>query len=867
MAKTKKSPKISVIVPCYNNGLFLKDCLDSLIFQTFEDAEFIIINDGSIDNSAEIINSYANNDSRIVFIDRENKGISYSLNEGIRKAKGEYLAFLDSDDFYNLIFLEKTYEAIIRNECDLVSVDYCEFTGSLEKNNFVSEIMPCADTGNYYKIINGQNKIALKFFNHRWRTLHRKSLIIDNEIFLNENITSCEDVAFFFETVLLSKSIIYINFTGVFHRKDNLNSITKNPEGMSKNFFEGQNFLADKLKERGFWDAQKEIFLERCCFNYSFALKNLPFDYHFKFILDCSAHINKLTENFTLELNKEKFLQPISFQKLVDLALMPLEYYGWWVSWFYKVTVIMSVFNSAEFLNETLNSLISQTLKEIEIIIIDDGSTDNSLEILKYFASFDRRIVIFEQENKGAGAARNKGIANAHGVYLSFLDADDYFYPTMLEDAYKKAHTHNADIVIFQTEKYDIATEKSEYMHYAFGNYGSYLPKKEVFNLTEVANNPFYSFQGVAWDKLFSRRFINKNFIRFQEQMVSNDAYFTYISLIKARRITTLPKILIRWIIRSGVSANANISRVNHNKFPTAQLNFIRCTYDEIVKYKSELAPYWTGFAVKALSWHFFDRIDFEEIAEQVFDELADGFLEYIGFFSLPNNHVPLFFKTQYLQLLRILDFKKGEFLQYKQSLIDEPIKSKSPISKIPGQKNCGKVFFLQDPNEVVGRHCCPLFSVRIEEKDWASIVLKVQFAYLPDNKKAVIDSYNFSAYLSIINGISKLNFLQTEWDLGFPMLMDNIIFTLNANIITFYGKYIKKFSSYEFRIQLLTGREISSTFIVDILSNGDMKGPMSPTPNNVKGSHNVVKNEYISKIEELTAKVEELSEKLKKGQ
>ena len=102
----------------------------------------------------------------------------------------------------------------------------------------------------------------------------------------------------------------------------------------------------------------------------------------------------------------------------------------------FKVSVIIPVYNAAEFLGQGLDSLLNQTLHDIEIICVNDGSSDKSLEILKEYEKKDSRIKVIDQENQGAGAARNNGMAIAQGEYLSFLDADDFFEKNMLEESY-----------------------------------------------------------------------------------------------------------------------------------------------------------------------------------------------------------------------------------------------------------------------------------------------------------------------------------------------------------------------------------------------------------------------------------------------
>ena len=111
-----------------------------------------------------------------------------------------------------------------------------------------------------------------------------------------------------------------------------------------------------------------------------------------------------------------------------------------------KISVIVPVFNAEKYLKMCLNSLVSQTLKNIEIICIDDGSTDNSLAILDKFKSKDDRIKIIKQKNYGVSMARNNGISEAQGEYIGFVDADDWVDKDFFEKLYNAAQKYNADI-------------------------------------------------------------------------------------------------------------------------------------------------------------------------------------------------------------------------------------------------------------------------------------------------------------------------------------------------------------------------------------------------------------------------------------
>lgn len=123
-----------------------------------------------------------------------------------------------------------------------------------------------------------------------------------------------------------------------------------------------------------------------------------------------------------------------------------------------KISVIIPVYNEESYLNQCLDSILAQTLQEIEILCIDDGSTDRSLEILRDYAAKDSRFRVFTQENRYAGTARNVGIKYAEGKYFSFLDADDFFSPVLLERLYQAAEQQGADIVICNSFHYDCLT-------------------------------------------------------------------------------------------------------------------------------------------------------------------------------------------------------------------------------------------------------------------------------------------------------------------------------------------------------------------------------------------------------------------------
>lgn len=209
------------------------------------------------------------------------------------------------------------------------------------------------------------------------------------------------------------------------------------------------------------------------------------------------------------------------------------------------VSVIIPVYNAEKYLRDCLEGVINQTLTSLEIICVDDGSADGTAKILEEYQKKDRRIQVIRQENSGAGVARNTGMAAAKGEYLSFLDADDKFEKDMLQAAYESIKTHEADICAFAADSFDANTGESASYNAAFNK--RYIPETDPFDPSAEGfrETVLQMFNGVPWNKMFKSSFIRTTGLRFQPLRTTNDAYFVYTALCKAKRIATLDRILI----------------------------------------------------------------------------------------------------------------------------------------------------------------------------------------------------------------------------------------------------------------------------------------------------------------------------------
>uniref|UniRef100_UPI002592E25F glycosyltransferase family 2 protein n=1 Tax=uncultured Parolsenella sp. TaxID=2083008 RepID=UPI002592E25F len=166
-----------------------------------------------------------------------------------------------------------------------------------------------------------------------------------------------------------------------------------------------------------------------------------------------------------------------------------------------KVSIVLPIYNGEDCLEETLSSILNQTLVDFELICVDDGSTDSAPDILAKAASQDSRINVIHQENGGPGTARNNGLDHATGDYVCMLDADDIYSLSMLETMYSRAVDTQADIVVCRSTNFDDKT--GEELESQWTVKENQLPKADTFSPEEIKDFVFTAFMGWPWDKLY----------------------------------------------------------------------------------------------------------------------------------------------------------------------------------------------------------------------------------------------------------------------------------------------------------------------------------------------------------------------------
>lgn len=270
-----RQPLISIIIPVYNVEKYLTECLESVIKQTYKNIEIICINDGSTDGSLKILNIYAQNDNRIKIIDMKNGGLSSARNAGIKAVTGEYIMFVDSDDWIDIKTCEHAINIITDYHVDIVMWSY---TREYENNSIPKKIF---DKDILFNEIETKNKIYRRFFGlydfelaHPenadaivtvWGKLYKTSLIIDNNIeFVDtREIGSCEDALFNIYMFKYIKNVYYSNRYYYHYRKNNVSFTTNYKNDLYLKWKNLYDLMERYIKENNLGDSFHKSLLNR----------------------------------------------------------------------------------------------------------------------------------------------------------------------------------------------------------------------------------------------------------------------------------------------------------------------------------------------------------------------------------------------------------------------------------------------------------------------------------------------------------------------------------------------------------------------------------------------------------------------------
>lgn len=243
-------PEISILIPIYNVEKYLKECLDSVLEQTFGDFEAICINDGSTDSSREIIQDYIDKDSRFKVIDKPNSGYGASMNQGLAQAQGSYVAILESDDIYEHNALEVLYDAITRHDADVAKG---EFNLYWSEPNDEYELFGITKKLPLNMPIDPRSSEAMNIFYRKpsiWSALYSRKFLIENDIhFLETPGASYQDAGFNFKVWATAQTAVFLDAVILNYRQDNEQSSVNSPNKVfcvCDEYKEMERYLAER---------------------------------------------------------------------------------------------------------------------------------------------------------------------------------------------------------------------------------------------------------------------------------------------------------------------------------------------------------------------------------------------------------------------------------------------------------------------------------------------------------------------------------------------------------------------------------------------------------------------------------------------
>ena len=233
-----------------------------------------------------------------------------------------------------------------------------------------------------------------------------------------------------------------------------------------------------------------------------------------------------------------------------------------------KVSIIVPVYNTAPYLETALGSILSQSLTELEIIAVDDGSTDDSPRILKEMATRDPRLHVYTQPNQGQSAARNTGLCHACGEFVYFFDSDDYLAPEALEACYRRATLEECDLLLFDASILnDAHPERTALLPYhrkgvvPAGTYTGVALLKQLMDLRKFSASPCLCF--------IRRSFLQSARLRFYPGIIHEDQLFTFLLILKAKSVYLLPEPYFHRRVRANSTMTSAISMRNINGYLT----------------------------------------------------------------------------------------------------------------------------------------------------------------------------------------------------------------------------------------------------------------------------------------------------------
>lgn len=251
------------------------------------------------------------------------------------------------------------------------------------------------------------------------------------------------------------------------------------------------------------------------------------------------------------------------------------------------ISVIIPVYNTDIYLNEAVGSILNQTFKDIELIIVNDGSTDNSLKILQEFERSDSRVILIDQPNSGSSIARERALGISKGEFLFFMDSDDILEPQALESCYKRAVKDSLDMVFFDAVSFSDDTNLNAHSFH-YNRKG--VVGEGIFNGVEIMNKLLAKdlFRVAPWMHLFRKEIATENGLHFYPGIIHEDELFFSQLYLFAKRVGYIPEDFFRRRLRANSTMTTKFSLKNINSYFTI-VKELEKTKERTVSYSAQV--------------------------------------------------------------------------------------------------------------------------------------------------------------------------------------------------------------------------------------------------------------------------------------
>lgn len=549
-------PLVSIILPSLNVVSYIRQCLDSVLAQSLEEIEVICVDAGSTDGTLEVLKEYKANDRRIRLIESDKKSYGYQMNIAIDLAAGEYVGIVETDDFVPRSMYEDLHKIAKKYDLDFVKADFFRFKenedGSLDKRlNKLS-----SNASFYNRIICPKDEPEVfKLIMNTWSGIYKVSFLRNHGIRHNETPgASFQDNGFWFQTFCWAKRAMFIDRPYYMNRRDNPNSsvYSKSKTYAMKSEYDYIRSIIDENLD------ELECFIPICnyfrfCGYYYNTLLRVSPDQRCEFIRCFSDEFRAICAACEIDpiyfsASNWRILQQIMFDPECFLAglsssdnAIPINEsslgYSDMNNADIAISIIVPVYNVEAYIEECINSVLTQSFGDFELICVNDGSTDSSLSILSKLEATDSRITVVDKQNEGVSVARNIGLSLSRGEYVLFLDSDDSLKPHALKQLYAFATRENADVVIFGMDIDHFGKSGSSYEWIKRKNPTSTKRFKE-FSASIFFEEP--SFKPFAFRDFIKRSVLSNNNIWFPELPIGEDTLFQFALFPKAHNICLL---------------------------------------------------------------------------------------------------------------------------------------------------------------------------------------------------------------------------------------------------------------------------------------------------------------------------------------